>query len=136
MKQEPTQNSKQREGDEFESARDRAAAQAPSVPARREFLRTGLLGGAVAAAVSSVVPGTSRARERSAATSPADIPSFELDEITITDLQDAMKSGKYTARSIAEKYRARIDQIDEQGPAINSIIELNPDALDIADALD
>ncbi len=47
-----------------------------------------------------------------------------------------MKSGKHTARSIAEKYLARVDQIDKQGPAINSIIELNPDALAIADSLD
>ena len=47
-----------------------------------------------------------------------------------------MKSGKYTARSIAEKYLARIDQIDKQGPAINAVIELNPDALAIADGLD
>ena len=39
-----------------------------------------------------------------------------------------MKSGKFTARSITEKYLARIDEIDKQGPAINAVIELNPDA--------
>src|SRR5947208_3297297 len=47
-----------------------------------------------------------------------------------------MKSGRYTARSIAEKYLARIDEIDKRGPAINAVIEINPDALAIADALD
>ena len=47
-----------------------------------------------------------------------------------------MKSGKYTARSIVEKYLARIDEIDKRGPAINAVIEINPDALAIADALD
>ena len=47
-----------------------------------------------------------------------------------------MKSGKFTARSIAEKYLARIDAIDKHGPAVNSVIELNPDALAMADALD
>jgi len=47
-----------------------------------------------------------------------------------------MKSGKYTARSLVEKYHARIEEIDKRGPAINAIIELNPDALSIADALD
>src|SRR5947208_11173369 len=47
-----------------------------------------------------------------------------------------MKSGRYTARSIAKKYLARIDEIDKRGPAINAVIEINPDALAIADALD
>jgi len=47
-----------------------------------------------------------------------------------------MKSGKLTARSITEKYQARIDAVDKHGPAVNSVIELNPDALAMADALD
>ncbi len=65
-------------------------------------------------------------------------PAFELDEVSIRELQDGMKAGKYTARSISEKYLDRIQQIDRpgQGPAVNSIIELNPDALSIADQLD
>ncbi len=40
-----------------------------------------------------------------------------------------MKSGRFSARSMAEKYLARIDEIDKRGPAVNAIIELNPDAL-------
>jgi amidase len=63
-------------------------------------------------------------------------PSFELDEVTIADLQNGMTSGKFTARSIAERYLARIDAVDKQGPAINAVIEVNPDALAIADILD
>ncbi|MGH9707750.1 MAG: amidase, partial [Candidatus Acidiferrales bacterium] len=63
-------------------------------------------------------------------------PDFELEEITVAQLQDAMASGKWTARSIAEKYLARISEIDTHGPALNSVIELNPDALAIADSLD
>jgi amidase len=47
-----------------------------------------------------------------------------------------MQSGKFTARAIAENYLVRIDGIDKHGPAINSVIETNPDALAIADALD
>jgi amidase len=88
--------------------------------------------------VTAVKPGTAHARERSAPSRPRadEISTFEFDEITITDLQDAMKSGKHTARSITEKYLARIGQIDKQGPAINSVVELNPDALAIAEALD
>jgi amidase len=72
---------------------------------------------------------------------PSDVKPFELDEITIAELQDGMKSGKFTARSLVEKYSARIAEIDKpengkRGPALNAIIELNPDALSIADALD
>ena len=55
--------------------------------------------------------------------------SFETGEPTIAELQQAMASGALTARSIAEKYLSRIRDIDKQGPAINSIIEINPDAL-------
>jgi amidase len=65
-----------------------------------------------------------------------DVPAFELDEITIGELQDAMKSGKFSARAIAEKYLERIAAIDKSGPMVNSVIETNPDALEIAEALD
>jgi amidase len=64
------------------------------------------------------------------------VKPFELDEITIVELQDGMKSGKFTARSLVEKYSERIDEIDKRGPAVNAIIEMNPDALSIAHALD
>lgn len=47
-----------------------------------------------------------------------------------------MKSGKYTARAIMEKYLARIDAVDKRGPAINAVIEVNPDAVQIAEAMD
>jgi len=61
---------------------------------------------------------------------------FELEEATVTDLQARMKSGEFTAQSLAEKYLARIDEIDKRGPTVNAVIELNPDALAIAAALD
>src|SRR3712207_196347 len=47
-----------------------------------------------------------------------------------------MRSGARTARSIAERYLTRIDEVDRRGPAVNSVIEINPDALAIADARD
>ncbi len=65
-----------------------------------------------------------------------DVTPFELDEITIDELQEGMKSGKYTAQSLVEKYSARIDEIDKHGPAVNSVIEMNPEATAIAEALD
>ena len=100
---------------------------------RRSFLQTAL--SASAAAV--FCPALGAGREIiSPAPPPADVKAFELDEITIPELQDGMKSGRFTARALAEKYLARIDEIDKRGPAVNAIIELNPDALSIADALD
>jgi amidase len=59
-----------------------------------------------------------------------------LPEWTIAELQEKMETGELTARRLAELYLARIEAVDKSGPYLNSIIELNPDALDIADALD
>ena len=63
-------------------------------------------------------------------------PAFDLDELTIADLQRGMQSGKYSARSLVEKYTDRINDVDKRGPTIKSVIELNPDAEAIAVALD
>jgi amidase len=63
-------------------------------------------------------------------------PAFPLDEATSAQLQEWMAAGRYTARQIAELYLRRIDEIDRQGPVLRSVIEVNPDALTIADALD
>ena len=60
----------------------------------------------------------------------------ELDEAGIADLQAAMATGKETSVSLTKKYLRRIDQIDHDGPALNSVIEINPDAEDIARQLD
>jgi amidase len=102
---------------------------------RRSFLKTAVIGGAVAT-FTPCYPALAAAREIAQLETSTDIKSFELDEITISDLQDGMQSGKFTARSLVEKYSARIDEIDKHGPAINSVIELNPDALSIAETLD
>src|SRR2546425_12191504 len=59
-----------------------------------------------------------------------------MDELTISDLQAQLRSGALTARQLAERYLERIEAIDRHGPALNSVIELNPDALAIAGALD
>src|SRR5580704_10288157 len=101
---------------------------------RRRFLQASLLGGAAIAAGPVLQPVFGAPREN--ATAAAEVPTFELDEITIGELQDGMKSGKYSARAIAEKYLARITAIDKSGPRVNSVIETNPDALEIAEALD
>jgi amidase len=101
---------------------------------RRTFLKATVAG--TAAALTPLYPARGAAREIEADLPSSDIKPFELDELTISDLQDGMKSGKFTARSLVEKYSARIDEIDKHGPALNSVLEMNPDALPIADALD
>jgi len=102
---------------------------------RRSFLKTTLIGSA-AATLTPLYPALGAAREIASAAPLSSVAPFELDEITVSDLQDAMKSGKFTARSLVEKYSARIDEIDKHGPVVNAIIEMNPDALPIADSLD
>jgi amidase len=64
------------------------------------------------------------------------VDSFELNELTIQELQKKMASGEYTALDLTEMYLERIAAIDKSGPGINSVIEVNPDALALAEALD
>jgi amidase len=67
---------------------------------------------------------------------PSEVEDFELSELSILDLQEAMESGRWTARDITTMYLERIDAIDRQGPELRSVLEVNPDALAIADHLD
>jgi amidase len=64
------------------------------------------------------------------------VAPFDLEEVTISGLQQRMSAGRETSRSIVEKYLARIDEIDRRGPELHSVLELNPDARSIADAMD
>jgi len=110
---------------------------------RRNFLRAGV----TATFVTAAYPALGAARVADPVPVPAPGPGvqnleqdfkkdFELDEITIDDLQKAFQSGQYSSRSLSEKYLARVAEIDKAGPRVNAVIELNPDALQIADALD
>ena len=67
---------------------------------------------------------------------PNIVGSFQLDELTISELGAAIQSGSHTARSITELYLQRIEEIDGQGPSLNSVIEVNPDARAIAEQSD
>jgi amidase len=107
---------------------------------RRGFLTAGMLAGsvAVAAPLASSPAGAAR---RAEAWTPATLPGpavepFELDEITLGALEEGLKSGKFTAHSLTEKYLERIEEIDKRGPGVNAVLEVNPDALAVADALD
>src|SRR5579862_2707874 len=101
---------------------------------RRSFLQTTFATGAAAA----LYPALGAARETSGCPTPAAFQAkpFELEEITLAELQEGMQSGKFTARSLLELYTARIEEIDKSGPSVNAVIEMNPDALSIAEDLD
>jgi len=103
---------------------------------RRNFLKNSSAAGVAITsfAVACNTTATNKnAEKENASTSPED---FKLNEITIDELQQKMKSGEYTSRSITEMYLKRINDIDKNGHAINAVIELNPDALNIADSMD
>src|SRR4030095_9494273 len=96
---------------------------------RRKFVSHTLFSGVALATVSNV--------SKSSGSTPTQTPAaFELDELTIDDLQKGMASGRFTSLTLTRKYLDRINEIDKQGPAINSVIEINPDALAIAADLD
>jgi len=97
----------------------------------------GMVAGALGTSVIVRAPALAQGKKESVLATPhRNSPRFELDEVTIRKLQAGMKSGEVTARSITAEYLMRIDEIDKRGPAINSIIEINPEAMAIAKALD
>ena len=65
-------------------------------------------------------------------TAPTLGAGFDVVEKTVLELQNAMTNGKTTAQQLVRLYLARIAAIDNAGPQLNSVIELNPDALTIA----
>jgi amidase len=88
---------------------------------RRSFIKSAAAG-SIAAARSSAAQNVSQ--------------DFELSEATVSSLQEAMRSGRLTARSITQLYLDRIGRLDRSGPELRAIMELNPDAMKIADSLD
>ena len=96
---------------------------------RRGFLKASAAGCALAL----VEPVSSFSETKESTITP---PAFELEEMSLSELQQGMQSGKYSSRSLVEKYVDRINDIDKRGPALNSVLELNPDAESTAAALD
>ncbi len=101
---------------------------------RRKFVQQGLT--TTAAAMLSPALSAARVSGPAPGRPASPVQTFELEEVTIAGLQDGMKSGKFTSQSLVEKYSVRIADVDKSGPAINAVIEMNPDALGIAEALD
>jgi amidase len=105
---------------------------------RRHFLHHGTQA-AVAATLLPLAAGATAAAEVAAAPAAASATpaaDFDLTEASIADLQARLQSGKSTSRALCQDYLDRIAQLDKAGPKLNAVIELNPDALKIADVLD
>jgi amidase len=98
---------------------------------RRKFLKSAALGSALA-----VSKPASLLASTNAVTPDYSPKEFDLEELTISELQDGMKSGKFTAHSLVRRYVERITDVDRGGPKVNAVIELNPEAATIAEALD
>ena len=114
---------------------------------RRLFLNHGTRAALTAALLPTVVASCQPASDKSttdnkSGAAPAagaanpEAELFALHEATVADLQDRMAKGTETARSLSEKYLARIKALNEAGPMLRAVIETNPDALTIADGLD
>ena len=106
---------------------------------RRNFLKQTALAGLSVTALAMdacTAPVNPEKKDQGEATAPTFADDFALQEITIDALQEKMRQGQYTARSIAELYLKRIAAIDQAGPSLRAVIELNPEALALADALD
>ena len=105
---------------------------------RRKFLRNGSLAGLSVTVIASACKGPEKQEEIKPEVYPASEfkDEFQLNEVTIDELQQMMTKGELSSRTITEMYLQRIESIDKSGPAINSVIEINPDAVALADAMD
>ena len=94
---------------------------------RRNFFKTA----ATALAGATILP-------EFAAGLPLDVPSasFELEEFDVKQLQNGLASGKFSSRQLVDLYSSRIDALDRHGSKLNSIIEMNPEAMAIAEQMD
>jgi amidase len=98
---------------------------------RRSFFKTAVIGGGAL----SVIP-LSSCGPSSHPSVNIDCTDFDLNEATIGQLQDKMKSGLMSSELLTRKYLRRIEQIDNNGPQLHAVIEINPDALTIARQMD
>ena len=109
---------------------------------RRQFLQHGTQAALASALLPLAAPAATGNIAAPASPTPPAAPEalpptpFALSELTISDLQAQLAGGKATSRGLCQQYLARIAAVDKAGPGLNAVIELNPDALTIADGLD
>lgn len=103
---------------------------------RRSFLTTATL--ASAGLTSLLITGCTSSTKKDQDLVPANVidTNFELEEETIASLGEKLASGKYTSEQLVQLYLKRIEAVDKNGAQLNSVIEINPDAIAIAVAMD
>lgn len=103
---------------------------------RRDFISAGAI---ATAGIGSLLASSCHSEPQQKAAPPSasgTAADFELMEESITSLQEKLSAGKYTSEQITNLYLKRIEEIDKKGPTLNSVIEINPDALAIARTMD
>ena len=104
---------------------------------RRDFVRTGAVAGIMAVRGKPLTAEMPADNARSGGVNERHgISPFVLEEATLADLQAGMSSGRMTSHSITEQYIVRIEELNRRGPNLRHVLEVNPEALDIADLLD
>ena len=98
---------------------------------RREFIGASALAGMAAVVHRDLRQASALVPAAAAAHAPP-----PLEELSIDDVQDGLRSGRFTSRALTERYLERIAAMDRTGPSLHAVLETNPDALAIADALD
>ena len=100
---------------------------------RRTFLATTVVGGTAA-----WLTGCRSAPRTESGNGAAafNLPAFELDELSLQEISEGLQKGKWTSSGLAVLYLDRIDAVDRSGPRLNSVVELNPDAMALARQLD
>ena len=103
---------------------------------RRSFLTTATL--ASAGLTTLIITGCTSSTKKDQELEPANVidTNFELEEETIASLGEKLASGKYTSEQLVQLYLKRIETVDKNGAQLNSVIEINPDAIAIAVAMD
>lgn len=103
---------------------------------RRSFLTTATL--ASAGLTTLLITGCTSSTKKDQELAPANVidTNFELEEETIASLGEKLASGKYTSEQLVQLYLKRIETVDKNGAQLNSVIEINPDAIAISVAMD
>ena len=103
---------------------------------RRDFISTGTLATAGIGSLLATSCNSNSGKKAAPLTTANLEPDFELNEETISSLQEKMAAGKYSSEQITNLYLNRIAEIDKNGPFLNSVIEINPDAVAVARSMD
>jgi amidase len=101
-----------------------------------DLTRRDFVGLAAASGLAAAVPPLAPVHRGPSPVPASTLPPFDLEEVTLVTLQDGLRTGKYTSRRLCQAYLARIEQLDGRGPALHSVIEVNPDALALAEQAD